>query len=126
MKSILTDLKSAAAMFMDMRNARKREMDVTVKKIPFIRSGGFYNTVEGCTLSGMDNEIVCRAEAAFNKLSEEEKNRLYFSVKNGEFIERALFWKKLLSSAMTPEQCHTAMKKILHWYIHIKQMKYSN
>lgn len=111
-----------------MRKARKRGCGIRLEKkvkLPFIQSGGFYNTVEGCTLDHLDRKITDKAEEAFNKLSDEEKYRIQFSPKNGEFVERVRFWRNTLSPFMSEKQCHFAMYYIIHWYIHIKQMHFN-
>lgn len=127
-KNVICDAKTALGIFKDMQQERKKGNEVTVQKkiaIPYISVGaGFYNTVEGCTLSWCGEDIVARSYKAFNSLPNEEKQRLIFSPKDGEFVERAKFWKNLLKSVMTEKQCHIAMNHIIHWYIHIKQMQF--
>ena len=127
MQTIWNDLKVAGGLFIDMRKARKRGSEIRLEKkveLPFIQTGGFYNTVEGCTLDRLDREITHKAEEAFCSLSEEEKYKMQFSPKNGEFVERARFWRNTLSPFMTEKQCYIAMHCIIHWYIHIKQMRF--
>lgn len=125
-KNIINDAKVCVSIFKDMQKVRKQGGDVALEKkvqIPFIRCGGFYNTVEGCTLSHLDREIVFRAQEAFAGLADDEKYRLQFSPKNGEFIERARYWKGILKPVMTEKQCLVAMNCIIGWYIHIKKMQ---
>lgn len=91
--------------------------------IPCVTLGpGFYDTVEGCTLSHCGREIRDIAQKAFYTLSPEVKHSLAFSPKDGEFVKRAQFWKTLLSFVMTSSQRRKAMIRILHWYIHVKQI----
>lgn len=125
MQTIWNDLKVAGGLFIDMRKARKDGSEIRLEKrvqLPLIQSGGFYNTVEGCTLDHLDRKITDKAEEAFNRLPDEEKYKMQFSPQNGEFAERARFWRNTLSPFMTEKQCHIAMYQIIHWYIHIKQM----
>ena len=124
-KNVISDAKVAFGIFRDMQKSRKDGTEIVVDKklqIPLIRSGGFYNTVEGCTLSKLDKKIVDKAEEIFNGLSAEDKHRLQFSPKDGEFAEGARFFKNILRPVMSEKQCHIAMNCIIHWYIHIKKM----
>ena len=125
MNNIVTDMKAAVNLFKDMRKARKEGIAVEVRQcqqLPFIRCGGFYNTVEGLTLSYLDKKIADNSQEAFNRLSEDVKNLLYFSPKDGEFADRANFWRYLLEPVLTAEELRTALICILRWYIHIKHM----
>ena len=109
-----------------MRKARKAGQAVKVEStisVPVIQFGcSFYDTIEGCTLSWCNSETVEASRKAFHSLQPEEKQLFTQSPKDGEFIERALFWKELLAPVMTPKNCHIAMIKIIEWYIHIKKM----
>lgn len=128
-KNVIHDAKAAVSLFGDMQKARKKGEEIVVERkiqVPFVVSGGFYNTVEGCTLSKLDKEIVSKAEDAFDGIPNEEKHKLQFSPKDGEFIQRAGLWRDILKPVMTEKQCHIAMKCIIEWYIHIKQMQLGN
>lgn len=125
MNNFITDIRAAVNMFTEIRKARKEGVAIEVrqcKQLPFIKSGGFYNTVEGCTLAWLDKRIVSRSQGAFNELPDDVKNLLYFSPKDGEFTDRANFWRYLLEPVLTAEELRTAMIRILRWYIHIKHM----
>jgi len=122
---IVTDIKAAVKIFSEIRKARKEGAEVKVRQcrqLPFVRCGGFYNTVEGLTLSYLDKKIVDSSQEAFNGLTEDVKDLLYFSPKDGEFADRANFWRYLLELVLTAEEMRTAMICILRWYIHIKHM----
>ncbi len=122
---IVTDIKAAVKIFSEIRKARKEGAEVKVRQcrqLPFVRCGGFYNTVEGLTLSYLDKKIVDSSQEAFNGLPEDVKDLLYFSPKDGEFADRANFWRYLLELVLTAEELRTAMICILRWYIHIKHM----
>lgn len=84
---------------------------------------GFYDTVEGCTLSHCDRDTCDAVRMVFSRFTEEEKRKLSFSPKEGEFTDRANFWSDRLKPALTRKQHHIAMRAILHWYIHIKSMR---
>lgn len=91
--------------------------------IPIIQVGtNFYDTVEGCTLSHCSRDVVRAAELAFGQLPQEEKLWLSSSPKDDEFIERAIFWKELLTPFMDPWQLKQAMLQIIGWYIHLKRI----
>lgn len=125
--NMISDARSAFGIFKDMRRARKDGTEIVIEKkkqLPLIQCGGFYNTVEGCTLSWLDQEIVDQAIIAFYNLPDAEKHRLQFSPEDGEFIERAKLWRNIMGTVMTEKQCHIAMNCIIHWYIHIKQMRF--
>lgn len=125
MANLIRDIKTAAKLFVDMRKAEKGGCEIVLRKtveIPMIKSGGFYNTVEGSTLHNLGYNIANKAQIAFSKLSEEEKHRLQFAPKDGEFVERAKMWKNILIVEMSERECHIAMRRILEWYLHIKQM----
>ena len=126
--SVLTDIKTAAGVFKDIRQSRKDGREIVIQKrvvIPVMGSVGlgFYDTVEGCTLSNCGNDIDAIARNAFRGLSNEEKYKLSGVPKDGEFIERANFWRELLRPVMTPRQYGVAITAILHWYIHIKHLR---
>lgn len=123
--NIVTDIKTAVKMFTEIRKARKEGVAVEVRQcrqLSFVRCGGFYNTVEGLTLSYLDKKIVDNSQEAFNRLPEDVKDLLYFSPKDGEFADRANFWRYLLEPVLTAGELRTAMICILRWYIHIKHM----
>lgn len=126
MNSFIKDVKAAAEIFKDIRNARKEGDAIEIRKmrsIPLYTIGpGFYSTVEGCTLSWLDRETVKIISAAYDELPVEDKMRLAISPKDGEFIERAYFWRDMMALVLNEKQLHIAFRKILCWYIHIKRM----
>lgn len=130
MKSeLIADFMAAVDLFRDRRKARTEraaleENRIVQFPIPAIECGaGFYDTVEGATLSHCERYIVIAAQMAFQELPPAQKRRLSFSPKDGEFTARAQLWKELLGSVLPPELAGKAMQRILHWYIHIKQMQ---
>lgn len=126
MKKFFSDVKTAADVFTDIRRAGKEGTVVEIRKsraLPVFTAGpGILDTVEGCTLWNCNKDVFDEIQDTFNILSVEEKRRLAFSPKNGEFIERASFWRALIASVLSPEQTRKAMLSILQWYIHIKQL----
>lgn len=128
MANLINDIRTAANLFLDMRKARKDGTEIVVeekKVLPVIRTGGFYNTVEGCTLSWYDG-IRDIARKAFNELPDEVKYQLQFVPKAGEYKERAYLWMAILKPVMTDTQYHTAMRAIIGWYIHIIKERKEN
>ena len=125
--NLFTDAKTAVNLFRDMRKARKNGCNVEIRNVaelPFINCGpGFLNTVEGCKLVNGDSSVYENVKQVFDGLSYELKNKLIFSPKDGEFIARAQFWKSVLKPVMDPKKYSLAIYLILHWYIHIKQMR---
>lgn len=124
--NILSDLKTVAGLFKQIRQARKEGAEIRVRKqmqlsvIDTDPDPSLIHTVEGSVLVSCSQTIYGAAMESFMRLSYEERHRLSFSPNDGEFIERANLWKEILKPVMTPVQYHTAIKKILHWYIHIK------
>lgn len=125
--NILSDIKTAASLFGEVRKARKSGAEIRVQQVkqyPFIFDmAGILSTVEGCTLINGDRTIFDIAQKAFNSLPYEVRHRLTFSPKDGEFTERVQFWKNLLKPVMSSKQYHTGMQTIIRWYIHIKHMR---
>lgn len=127
MREILNDIKAASEAFVKMRQMRKEGAEIKVRysrEIPCVSlEPAFYNTVEGCVLSYCSADIRKSAQGAFLALPYEKASQLENPPKDGEFIERAHFWRSILEPVMTPEQCRKSMIAIIHWYIHIKQMR---
>jgi len=125
--NIMKDIKTAAGIFKDMRKARKEGAEIKIHKSvqrPLLNAGpGFYDTVEGCTLSNCSQEIRTAAQKAFRELPCEEKRRLLNAPEDGEFIERLHFWEGLLQPVLLPGQFRTARAALIRWYIHIKRMR---
>lgn len=129
-KNIVNDIRTAVKVVGEVKKARKAGAGaaeikvVPMKVLPVINVGAsIYDTVEGCTLSWCDKEIVKAAREAFNALDCEEQHRLAFAPKDGEFIERANLWREILTPVMSPKQLRIAMLRILAWYIHIKDLR---
>lgn len=126
MKSILTDIQITASLFKEVRKARRSGSGIQiqhVKEYPILTTCGILSTVEGCTLTNGNREIFYIVQKVFDELPYEERHRLTFSPKNGEFNARVQFWRKLLRPAMSAKQYHEAMQTIIRWYIHIKRRR---
>ena len=128
-KNFINDIKIAQGIFKDVRKARKNGCDAIkvttkpIKKIPVIGAVGasFYDTVEGTVLSHCEKNIINLAQEAFRALPPEERHRLAFAPREGEFVERASYWHDLLEPVLTSSQLSVAMQHILRWFIHIKR-----
>ena len=128
MNNLFSDVKASAKVFGKIRRARKEGADKIrinvhpVKNYPVISCGvSFYDTIEGCTLSHCAGEIEKAATETFHNLTAEEQHRLSMDIPDGEFVERANYWRDLLKPALSPKQLSVAMEQIVHWYIHIKR-----
>lgn len=125
--NIFTDINTAVSVFADARRARKKGMEVTVKRlmeIPAIKPDpAFLNTPEGCMLANRDREVFDIVFHVFHQLPTEEAHRLEFSPKDGEFADRARTWKAALKPVMIDRQFYLAIRLILGQYISIKRRR---
>ena len=128
--NLINDVKTAVNVFGEIRKARKSGADAVeiktqpVKSIPVIQCGfGFYDTVEGCTLSNCGKEIRDTASELYNQLPYEVKQVLGYVPKDGEFTARVQIWRELLGTALPPKLYRKAMFAIIHWFIHIKHIR---
>lgn len=78
------------------------------------------DTVEGTVMFNYGKDIYVKANEFFKTLPYEVKKSLSFSFKD---IDRADFWRQALESVLTEREYHIAVRKILRWYIHCKQLK---
>ena len=123
--NILSDIKTAARLFKQVRQAGKEGVEVRVRKAgplspPIMPDTAFIHTMEGHTLVGGDRGVYDAAAKAFAGLPREERRRFARSPGDGEYIGRAHFWKRLFGASMPPGQAREAMIAILHHYIQIK------
>ena len=124
MMGMIKDAKVAAKVFTDMRGARTRGLEPSVRvlvKMPIIKSGpAFYDTPEGCMLTHMDKAVHDAVWKVFKELSYEDKWVLCFSPEDGRFLVRVQLWERELGLALPSRQYHKAMGAILHKYVRIK------
>ena len=125
MNNIVTDMKAAVNLFKDMRKARREGTGVVIKRcreLPLVKSGpGFYDTPEGCNLNHCGRVIDREAREAFAALPYEEKRRMCFTPKAGEYVERAEFWRNMLEPVLTDKELRAAMMRLLRLYIYCKR-----
>lgn len=129
MFTILSDIKSAAGVFRDIRNSRKAGLSVkahTTVQIPVMKTKPcLLDTMEGCAMKCGDGKTLLTVQRAYHDLPYEYQRWLLFPPESGEYVERAYAWKELLRSVLEPKQCQRAMMDILHWYQHVKKRKAS-
>ncbi len=125
MNCMLKDVKTSVRLFSEMRKARKEGGGFEIRRvIPCINAGpAFYDTMEGCLLTHYGKDIHDIALEFFQGLPYEKKHWLSCSPANNEFVERAEFWRESLKPIMTSRQYGVAITAIIHWYIHVKQMR---
>lgn len=125
--SILSDIRTAARLFKQVRQAGKEGVEVRIREQAPLSvidiSPSLIHTVEGCVLMNCGQTIYDAASRAFMGLPCEKRHQLSFAPKDGEFIGRANLWKEILKPAMASDQYGIAIKEILHWYIHIKAVR---
>lgn len=125
--NIITDIKTAVKMFTEIRKARREGTGVLIKQcreLPFVKSGpGFYDTPEGCNLNHCGRRIDKAAREAFAALPYEEKRRMCFTPKAGEYVERVKFWKNMLEPVLNAKELRAAMMRLLRLYIHCKRLE---
>lgn len=124
--NLINDISTVAGIYKEIRKARKEGRSVKVESkisVPVVGSVGcgFYDTIEGCTLSKCSSEIVEASQKAFNSLAPEIRRVFSQAPKDGEFVIRAFCWKELLKPVLTAKDSHIAMVEIIKWYIHIKK-----
>ena len=124
---ILNDAKTAVDLFSRMRKARKVNEEVSVRvvrEIPLVNCGvSFLDTVEGCCLANSRKDVREAVWKIFKGFTYEEKRMLSFSPEDGKFIMRVDFWADKLKPVLSSGQYRSAMRSILHWYVHIKKMR---
>lgn len=76
-------------------------------------SGCWCLTMEGCLFPGKEWAPIKDVFYSFDK---ETQHCLTFTPVDGEWANRAKFWKRELRSRLAPEMYHDAMLKICGWY----------
>ena len=101
---LLGDIKAAARVFKQIRQARKTGAEVEVRhtaEIPVLRSSpSFFCTIEGCALASFDFEIAEKVQAVFKRFDYDTKMQLAFAPKNGDL------WKEQSSGRMLSVRCY--------------------
>ena len=99
------------------------QLEPLIRKQECTPKVGFLNTVEGCILINCGREIFFPARNAFRMFPYETQKKFLYSPQNGEFLERAQFWKTTLHLVLPDKEYREAMIAILRWYRHIKQIE---
>ena len=69
------------------------------------------DTVEGTVMFNCGKDIYAKANEFFKTLPYEVKKSLSFSLKDGNYIDRADFWRQALESVLTEREYHIAVGK---------------
>lgn len=118
--NMVNDVRAAVRFFVNRRKARKEPIKPAKQSEPCV---SFYDTVEGCVIWNLTPDICKAAAGAFRALPYEAKHRLTFSLKNGEYCDRARFWSAVLRPVLSQDQHSAAMIAILRRYRDIKAMR---
>lgn len=113
--NFLQDVKTAAAVFRQAREARKEGKVIRpVYKVQVIRMGYFTFTMEACLIYSSTFKAVC---AVFERLPEDTQHALTFSPKEpGGWAERVRFWQRHLRPALSPKMYHAVMMRFIRHY----------
>lgn len=121
MKKFLNDFKAASAFFRDLR---RQKSDDNIRACPcIVTEYCFVDTVEGTVLFNCGRDIYKKSQELFKTLPYETKKSLVLSFGDGHYIGRANFWRQALKQVLTEKEYQIAVRRILHWYIHCKQLK---
>lgn len=117
MKKFFNDFKAATAFFRDLRRQKPETYPCIVTEYCFL------DTVEGTVLFNCGREIYKKVQEFFKALPHETKKSLAISFSDGHYIDRANFWRQAFKQVLTEKEYRIAVRRILHWYIHCKQLK---
>lgn len=121
MKKFLNDIKTATAFFRDLRRQKPND-DIRVYPC-IVTEYCFMDTIEGSVLFNCDKDIYVKVSDFFKTLPLAARQSLSLSFENGGYIDRANFWRQALKQVLTEKEYQIAVRRILHWYIHCKQLK---
>lgn len=119
--NIFTDISAAVKLTGEVRKARKAGADAVqirpVYNVPVLKTSYWVWTMEACLMHGGETE---RAVAAvFDTLPEPVQHSLTFAPRNqGEWADRARFWRQQLKPDLPPEIYHKVMILFIGWYAH--------
>lgn len=111
MIEFFSDVITAVRLAGEIRRAKKR----TVCVYPSAHGAVWLDTIEGY-LFQPSNELGKAVRNVFRGFDAETRHALAFSPDDGEWIERAKFWKENLK-VLPQKDYHAAMQIILQWYI---------
>ena len=121
MKKFLNDLKAASAFFRDLR--RQKPGDNIETYFCNVTEYCLLDTVEGTVLFNCSRDIYKKTQDFFKTLPHEVKKSLDLSYGDGYYIDRANFWRGTLKTVLNEKEYQIAIRGIIHWYIHCKQLK---
>lgn len=114
---IIQDVKNLVKLVPEVHEARKAGADVQIKKIwsvPAIKIGYWSFTIEACLLCGSKWQPLIDVFLGFD---EETQQALTFLPKDGEWANRARFWKRSLRPTLEPDLYHEAMLTFVQHYV---------
>ena len=79
----------------------------------------FMNTIEGCRLANVRDDVYAAARIAFKALPFEKQREMEYSLPKHDhkaWYDRLAFWGDILKSVMTGEQFSLAMDALSSWY----------
>lgn len=120
--NILQDIRTAAAVFGDIRKERKK--GISRKRVKLVDTVPIFalhpvplDTMEGTVLLNVSRDLYQAWAATFAALPHETQRRLESTPKKpGEWAERARLWKRELKSVLPPKMYHEVMISFIHWY----------
>lgn len=127
--NILQDIKTAAAVYGAVREARKAGADRVriepVYKVPcFILAPAYLNTMEGCLTWELGRDADQAVKMVFNALPHETQRRLEYTPEApGEWVDRARFWQQELKPALSPKTYHAVMALFCNWYARCRRRR---
>lgn len=117
MKKFFNDFKAATAFFRDLRRQKPETYPCRVTEYCLS------DTIEGTVLFNCSRDIYKKTQEFFKALPHETRKSLAFSIEDGHYIDRANFWRQALKQILTEKEYRIAVRRILYWYIHCKQLK---
>lgn len=123
--NILKDIAAAGQVFGEIRKARKSgASSVSVKTqpkwtVPFVELPLWGFTWEACIFYG---KVGASVRDLFDTFDEQTQRRFTFAPKDGEFVDRVLFWKEQLRPVLPLELYHEAMLALIRDSIRVAKL----
>ena len=117
MKKFFNDFKAATAFFRGLRRQKSETYPCIVTEYCFL------DTEEGTVLFNCGRDIYKKIQEFFKALPHEIKKSLVLSYGDGYYTDRANFWRDAFKSVLNEKEYQIAMRRVIRWYIHCKQLK---
>ena len=111
MIEFFSDVITAVRLTGEIRRAKKRP----VRAYPRVSGASWLDTIES-GIFRYSSDLGKAVRNVFRGFDAETQHALAFVPDDGEWIERARFWKERLK-VLPPKDYHAAMRMILQWYI---------